>query len=104
MSISDSRKYPAEEIIKERPIAKTSLRKIKEISSLFQSDGILGFITVFLVMITGIGELFKVKFSLSWWILVLVIIILFALEKIYIIKSQNKEVISQAEPPNLLKK
>jgi len=100
MSISSKPEAPIE-MIKNKLSTSTSIKKIVEkTENLIKITPIVNSVLLFFVIITGIGELFGVNFSIKWHIFFLIIIIIFIFEKFEILdkKWYNKPVRHRSKP------
>jgi hypothetical protein len=99
MSISTRQQNDVPGLSREAAIPKASIKKVaaKAVASL--ADNWL--ITVILVMsiITGIGEALGSKFSLGWYIIFGLDVLIFALDKFQIINHKPEEIIIKGDKP-----
>jgi len=88
------------QITREKFSERASIKKIIEhTSKLFVLDPtnalmLLGF------FITGIGEMLGVSFNWKWYVLMMIVISIFVLDKFDILKKEVDQVIIQGEEPN----
>ncbi len=97
MSISSKPNQPAEAITRDRLIKRSSIKRVFEKSV---SDPV-NFLMVACFLITGLGELIGRALSWKWYILLTILVAIFALDKFYISKK-NEEIIIKAEEPKPL--
>lgn len=87
----------AAEIVKHRMITSSAIKKITDI--VINGDPIN--INMFLViLVSGVGGLLNISFGWEWYSVVFAVIIIFALDKLNILKSKKEEVIIRRKEPN----
>lgn len=92
-----AQEQPAAEIVRNKMIAVSTIKKISENIKNADPVNLNAFIVI---LISGIGELLDLSLGWQWYIVVFAVITIFALDKLNILKGKKEEVIIRRNEPN----